>query len=115
MAKKKKILKIAWKFARLAAFLACFSWLIVASAIVLTQDSQIEENRRMRLQSERETQNYQITTNTGPIAELQRRLDALEAKKYDEPHRGAGLVLGVLLNPTCQENYRLSRRGRGLL
>jgi hypothetical protein len=84
VAKKRKYRGQPGKFARLAAFLACFCWLIVASAIVQTQDSQIEDNRRMRLQIERETQNYQITTNTAPIEELQRRLDALEAKKYDE-------------------------------
>jgi hypothetical protein len=68
------------KFARLAAFLTCFCWLFVASAIVLARDSQIDDNRRMRLQSERETQKYQITMNTPPIEERQQRRGASEAK-----------------------------------
>lgn len=73
------------QFLRFACILLSLMWIATACAIVAAQQNlQMQENRLLHLEGNQETHNYQITTNTARLSELERRVEAIDAKKYED-------------------------------
>jgi len=71
-----------WQFIQLAVLYLALFWLFVVTGNVLAQ--RVDDNRFLRVEGKQETQDFQITTNTAHIEEMQRRLLEIDSKKYDE-------------------------------